>query len=135
MLMNRTDVTKLIDKIRVAYPGKKYFETKDDLAKMIDIWLEMFEVYSPKFMGMVVTRAIRTSDYPPTFSTIAACLDELQTDYQKQIRDTKESIAYWETCLECSRDNEEREKYLNNKNAAEEELKDLEEFKFYEDER
>lgn len=129
--MNRADTMKLIDKIRVAYPGKKYFETKEDLSQLVDIWLEMFGDYTTKFMQKVVNTAIKKCDYPPTFSALNASVEELFQRHRKETIETRETIKRHEQQIEWTKNDEERAWLEKSMKEEEEHLEELESFEFY----
>jgi len=130
--MKRKDVVGFIDKIRIAYPSKKYYENKEDLEKLIKMWLEMFGEYTEGFMQMVLNRAILKNDYPPTFSSIDKNIGELIDDYERRKRELRDSIKHWEDLIQYDKE-EEKVKHQNWRKEAEEELKELEEFKVWDD--
>lgn len=128
--MNRADVIKCISKIRIAYPNKKYYETKEDLASLIDLWLEVFAPFKAEAMNKAVINAIARCDFPPTISSINSCLNDLMDEHRITINSTRDSIKHWEMMADMSK-GEEKERYEKYLEEYRQTLKRLEEYEFF----
>ena len=128
--MNKQAVLKMIDKIRVAYPSRKYYESKEDLKTLVDMWLDLFDIFTEEFMNKALNRALRKSDYPPTFSVIDTSVDELLEEHRRAVSDARDQVKWVENrLLYCQED--EKPMFEESKKLEEERLKRLEEFKIY----
>lgn len=150
--MNKAEIAKQLKKISVAFPNKKLYETKEDLELLIDLWDECLGNYTEEVVSMAIRNYVIENTYAPTIGDIEKEIQAIIKDWKDQtntfsswIRKDEEDIAWHEKIVQTRGDKaedswgylypeelENKKKYLE---KAKKELKDLEEFKFYEDER
>lgn len=148
--MNKTEIAKQLKKISVAFPSKKLYETKEDLELLIDLWDECLGDYTEEVVSMAIKNYVIENTYAPTIGDIEKEIQAIIKDWKDQtntlscwIRKDEEDIAQHERIVETRgekaedswgyiypKELEEKKKYLEKEKK---ELKELEEFKIWDD--
>ena len=78
--MDRSDATKILTTIKIAYPSAFKEISKDDAYAMIAMWERKFSAVPVDLVFAAVDSLIATSKFPPSISDV---LEELQKIYDR----------------------------------------------------
>lgn len=99
--MNEVQIAKQLKKIRVAFPRQKYYETKEDLEVLIDLWKDSLGYYTDEVVSMAIRNYIQENTYAPTIADIKKELTEIKKEWQHEISVLDEWIQKAENILKC----------------------------------
>ena len=139
--MKHDAIFRVIKKVKLAYPTQKLYENQQELEGLIELWHELLGMYTEDAVMRALNNHILESKYQPTIADIETQIESLRKAWLEELSFARETLEEDEDAVRVHEQGEygwlspeeldEKRKYIN---ITKKRIKELEEFKIFEDE-